>query len=244
MIHAFNASGLAALDPQWAGGRPRRISDDDDRRSSSRRPPPARRSVGRPFTHWSLRKLAAYLARQLRSAVVRLGRERLRQILREHQITLPADPDLEGVHRSGQGRQARPDRGRDQPLPDALFRVRPVRAAVDPAVSRLGWAPESSTGPVARDLSPHPRRPLLPRLLQPRRRPAVGCHPAPQRRRVPPSSALKSIRAARPDGAPIYVIMDNLSANKTPADPGLGGAQQGRVVSDPDLGVVGEPDPR
>jgi hypothetical protein len=30
-------------------------------------------------------------------------------------------------------------------------------------------------------------------------------------------SALKSIRATRPDGAPIYVIMDNLSANKTPA---------------------------
>jgi hypothetical protein len=30
-------------------------------------------------------------------------------------------------------------------------------------------------------------------------------------------AALKSIRAARPDGAPIYVITDNLSANKTPA---------------------------
>jgi hypothetical protein len=30
-------------------------------------------------------------------------------------------------------------------------------------------------------------------------------------------AALKSIRAARPDGAPIYVIMDNLAANKTPA---------------------------
>ncbi len=30
-------------------------------------------------------------------------------------------------------------------------------------------------------------------------------------------AALKSIRAARPDGAPIYVFMDNLSANKTPA---------------------------
>src|SRR4051812_39341270 len=30
-------------------------------------------------------------------------------------------------------------------------------------------------------------------------------------------AALRSIRAARPDGAPIYVIMDNLSANKTPA---------------------------
>jgi hypothetical protein len=30
-------------------------------------------------------------------------------------------------------------------------------------------------------------------------------------------AALKSIRATRPDGAPIYVIMDNLSANTTPA---------------------------
>jgi hypothetical protein len=30
-------------------------------------------------------------------------------------------------------------------------------------------------------------------------------------------AALKSIRAARPDGAPIYVILDNLSANKTPS---------------------------
>ena len=29
-------------------------------------------------------------------------------------------------------------------------------------------------------------------------------------------AALKSIRAARPDGAPLYVILDNLSANKTP----------------------------
>ena len=26
VIHAFNEMGLAALDPQWAGGRPRRIS--------------------------------------------------------------------------------------------------------------------------------------------------------------------------------------------------------------------------
>jgi hypothetical protein len=30
-------------------------------------------------------------------------------------------------------------------------------------------------------------------------------------------AALKSIRAARPDDKPIHVILDNLSANKTPA---------------------------
>jgi transposase len=29
VIHAFNHKGLAALDPRWAGGRPRRISDGD-----------------------------------------------------------------------------------------------------------------------------------------------------------------------------------------------------------------------
>jgi transposase len=29
VIHTFNTLGLAALDPQWAGGRPRLISDAD-----------------------------------------------------------------------------------------------------------------------------------------------------------------------------------------------------------------------
>ena len=29
VIHAFNERGLAALDPRWAGGRPRLISDED-----------------------------------------------------------------------------------------------------------------------------------------------------------------------------------------------------------------------
>ena len=43
VIHAFNAKGLAALDPRWAGGRPRLISDEDIG-SSSRRPGPGRRS--------------------------------------------------------------------------------------------------------------------------------------------------------------------------------------------------------
>src|ERR1051326_9580204 len=29
VVHLFNQKGLAALDPRWAGGRPRLISDDD-----------------------------------------------------------------------------------------------------------------------------------------------------------------------------------------------------------------------
>lgn len=38
--------------------------------------------------------------------------------------------------------------------------------------------------------------------------------PGPQWPRVPSPAALQSIRAARPDGAPIYAILDNLSAQK------------------------------
>jgi hypothetical protein len=39
-------------------------------------------ALGAPFTHWSLRKLAAHLAGNAERRV-RVGRERLRQILRE-----------------------------------------------------------------------------------------------------------------------------------------------------------------
>src|SRR6476620_9399094 len=58
VIHAFNERGLAALDPQWAGGRPRRISDEDVAfivATATTRP----ETLGRPFTTWSVRKLVA-----------------------------------------------------------------------------------------------------------------------------------------------------------------------------------------
>src|SRR5438034_8997034 len=60
VIHAFNQRGLAALDPHWAGGAPRRISDDDVAfivATAATRP----KKLGLPFTHFSVRKLAAYL---------------------------------------------------------------------------------------------------------------------------------------------------------------------------------------
>jgi transposase len=85
VIHAFNERGLAALDPQWAGGRPRLISDDDIAfivTTATARPA----TLGCPFTRWSIRKLAAYLAHCHQRRVV-IGRERLRQILREHGVS-------------------------------------------------------------------------------------------------------------------------------------------------------------
>jgi transposase len=85
VIHLFNQKGLAALDPQWAGGRPRRISDDDVElivAAATTRP----EKLGLPFTRWSLRKLAGYLARNP-AGTVTVGRERLRQILHARQIS-------------------------------------------------------------------------------------------------------------------------------------------------------------
>ena len=85
VIHAFNEKGLAALDPRWAGGRPRLIRDDDIAfvvATATTRPA----KLGLPFTRWSVRKLAAYLADNP-VRVVTIGRERLRQILHERGIT-------------------------------------------------------------------------------------------------------------------------------------------------------------
>src|ERR1035438_2355226 len=61
VIHLFNDRGLAALDPQWAGGRPRLISDEDIKviAAAARTRP---EKLGQPFTRWSLRKLDDYLA--------------------------------------------------------------------------------------------------------------------------------------------------------------------------------------
>ena len=74
VIHAFNAKGLAALDPQWAGGRPRRISDEDIEVIVAAATTRSEK-LGQPFTRWSLRKLADYLACRPGEPVT-IGRER------------------------------------------------------------------------------------------------------------------------------------------------------------------------
>ncbi|MGW2564447.1 hypothetical protein ACWCXB_35665 [Streptomyces sp. NPDC001514] len=58
-------------------------------------------------------------------------------------------------------------------------------------------------------------------------------------------AALKSMRAARPDGAPIYVIMDNLSAHKgSERQPGHGrGALERDRLADPPVPPLPGPAP-
>jgi transposase len=213
VIHAFNAKGLAALDPQWAGGRPRLISDDDINAivtAATIRP----EKLGQPFTHWSVRKLTAYLAGA--PVPVRIGRERLRQILHERGVSFQrtrtwkesTDPD----------RDAKLDRIEHVTthFPDRCFAfdqfgplsIRPCHGAA--------WARQNK--PVR--LPATYRRTHGIRYFH-------GCYSLADdqlwgviRRRKGGDhtlAALKSIQAARPGGYHLYVILDNLSANKTPA---------------------------
>lgn len=212
VIHAFNRTGLDALDPRWAGGRPRRISDEDQAfiiETAKTRP----EKLGRPFTHWSVRKLADYLADNPVRTVT-IGRERLRQLLRRNKISFQrtrtwkesTDPDKETkLDRIEEVTSTYLDRcfAFDQFGP---LSIRPAHGS--------SWRPES-----------HPDR--LPATY--RRTHGIryfhGCYSLGDdqlwgvtRRRKGADhtlAALKSIRAARPDGLPIYVILDNLSANKT-----------------------------
>jgi transposase len=192
MIHRFNEKGMASLDPQWAGGRPRQITTDDIKfivTTANARP----ETVGQPFTRWSIRKLVDYLA--------------------DNDITFQRtktwketnDPDRDAkLDRIEHVLDEYPDRtfAFDQFGP---LQIRPVGGTC--------WAPKS----------------------QPQRQPANyhklhgvrqfhGCYSigddelwgvVRQRKSWQNTLAgLKSIRAKRPDGEWIYVILDNLTAHK------------------------------
>ncbi|MFE9694384.1 IS630 family transposase [Micromonospora sp. NPDC005806] len=214
VIHRFNEIGLRALDPQWAGGRPRLITDDDQQfivATATTRP----KSLGRPFTHWSIRKLADYLTTN-RPRRVAIGRERLRQILRHHDVSF---------QRTRTWKESRdPDKDAKLDRIEEVTRHFPDRCFAFDQFGPLSIRPQHGS-------SWRPRG-------KPDRLPATytrthgiryfhGCYSlgddqlwgVMRRRKGGDHSltALKSIRAARPDGAPIYVILDNLSANKTPA---------------------------
>jgi transposase len=78
VIHAFNDTGFAALDPKWSGGRPAAVSEPVRRRIClmARCCP---RDLGLAFSTWSLTKLAEYLAD---AEIAAVSRETIRQILR------------------------------------------------------------------------------------------------------------------------------------------------------------------
>jgi transposase len=212
VIHRFNDEGLAVIEPHWGTGRPRRIGADDEEhivKTAKTRP----KALGCAYTHWSTRKLADYLATDPVHPV-KIGRERLRQLLRRHHISFQktrtwkesTDPDKEAkLDRIEEVTSAHPDRcfAFDQFGP---LSIRPGHGQA--------WAEQKR--PHRLPANYHRTHGIRyfhgcyslgeDKLWGVMRRRKGGDHTL---------AALKSIRAARPDGGQIYVILDNLSANKT-----------------------------
>ncbi|MGW0939775.1 IS630 family transposase [Streptomyces sp. NPDC002666] len=211
VIHRFNEIGLACLDPRWAGGRPRLLTDDDEEfvvQTATTRPT----KLGKPFTRWSVRKLADHLRRNI-ARPIHIGREALRILLARRGVTFQrtktwkesADPDFDAkLDRIEYALTERPDRtfAFDEFGP---LGIRPTAGSCWAKEGKPDWLPATF-----------------------HRTHGVtyfhGCYSVGDdtiwgvnRRHkgsAPSLAALQSIRAARPDGAPIYVILDNLSAHK------------------------------
>ena len=211
MIHRFNDMGMKSLDPQWAGGRPRRITTEDKVfivETAKERP----QKVGRPFTHWSIRKLREYLAdNDVRR--VKIGRERLRQVLDEAGVTFQRTKTWKESN----------DPHKDEKLdrieevidrwPDRVFAFDEFGPLAVHPVGGCCWAAKKK-----------------PQRLRANYHKTCGvrqfhaCYSVGDDRLwgvVKPRkgidnslAAIRSCRAARPDGERIYVILDNLSAHK------------------------------
>ena len=214
VIHLFNQKGLAALDPQWAGGRPRLISDDAIQvivAAATTRP----EKLGQPFTRWSLRKLAGYLARHPHRPV-RIGRERLRQILHARGISF---------QRTRTWKESRdPDRDAKLDRIEYVTSHYPDRCFAFDQFGPLSIRPCHGTCWAKRK---HPARLRATYHRTHGIRYFHGCYSLgddqlwgavrEHKGARYTLAALKSIRSARPGGYRLFIILDNLAANKTPA---------------------------
>jgi transposase len=211
MIHRFNEMGMRSLDPKWAGGRPRRITTEDEAfivETAKARPEKA----SMPFTHWSLRKLRDYLAT---NPVRRVGisKERLRQVLDDHHVTFQRtktwkesnDPLKEQkLDRIEEVLEKFPDRvfAFDEFGPLAVHPVKGCCWAAQKKPQRLRANYHKTCGVRQLHACYSVGDDRLWGVVRPKK--GIGYTLA----------AIKSCRAARPDGEPIYVILDNLNLHK------------------------------
>jgi transposase len=212
MIHRFNEKGLSSLDPMWAGGRPRRITTTERAiivSSATARPA----SLGQPFTRWSIRKLERYLATRPRRDRVVVSRERLRQILAEEEITFQATKTW----------KESPDPLREEKLAriehvleycrDRTFSLDEFGPLAIKPEGGQAWAPRSKPQRLRANYhKPHGTRQLFAWYSVGDDRLAGRI----ERRKgaAPTLRALQAIRALRPDGKTIYVILDNLNHHR------------------------------
>lgn len=208
MIHRFNDLGMRSLDPQWAGGRPRQITTID-RELIVETAKARSTTLGQPFTHWSIRKLADYLVTK-KGHKVRIGRERLRQILVAEGITFQRtktwkeSPDPLKEEKLGRIDWAL-EHARDRTFAFDEFGPLTIRP-----VGGSAWAPRGRPQRLRANYhKPHGSRQLF-ACYSIGDDYLWGCLERVKGWR-PTLRALQSIRARVPDGETIFVILDNLN---------------------------------
>jgi transposase len=230
VIDEFNERGMASLDPDYRGGRPRRITDDQRQRIvavAGARPD----TQGVALTRWSLPRLADYLtANGITVSPAHLGRllaDAGLSFQRTRTWKASPDPDY-------QAKAARVLELTAAPPPDggaviAFDQMGPISLR---PMAGTGWAPR--------------KRPARQRATYNRRhgvRYVMGAYDVhedrlrvrlrPRRRGSDNLAFMAQVRAAIPARRRIYWIQDNLSANWTPDIRAFAAANRIELVATP-----------
>jgi transposase len=214
VIHDFNERGMASLDPEYRGGRPRRITDEQRRQAvavAGARPD----SQGAPLTRWSLPRLADHLAEH---DVVQISPAHLGRVLAvaglsfQRTRTWKASPDPDDETKAARVLELRAAPPADGGAVIAFDQMGPVSLRPMPGA---GWAPRKC--PERQRATYHRRHGV---------RSVMGAYDVhqdrlrvrlrPRRRGSDNLAFMAQIRGAIPDRRRIYWIQDNLSANWTP----------------------------
>ena len=214
VIHEFNERGLASLDPDYRGGRPRRITDEQRKRIvavAGARPD----TQGVALTRWSLPRLAAHLAAE---QIVSVSPAHLARLLADAGLsfqrtrTWKASPDPDYEAKAARVLELRAAPPADGGAVIAFDQMGPISLR---PMAGAGWAPL--------------KRPERQRATFHRRhgiRYVMGAYDIhddrlrvrlrPRRRGRDNLAFMTQIRTAIPARRRIYWIQDNLSANWTP----------------------------
>jgi transposase len=214
VIHDFNERGMASLDPDYRGGRPRRITSQRRREVvavAGARPD----AQGIALTRWSLPRLADHLAE---ANIVTISPAHLGRVLAEAGLSFQRtrtwkaspDPDFEAKAARVLELKAAPPRDGGHVI--AFDQMGPISLR---PIAGAGWAP---LGRPERQRATYHRRHGTRYVFG-----AYDVHHdrlrvrlRPRRRGRDNLAFLAQIRAAIPARRRIYWIQDNLSANWTP----------------------------
>ncbi|MET0835780.1 MAG: IS630 family transposase [Thermoleophilaceae bacterium] len=230
VIHAFNEHGFSSLDPDYRGGRPRRLTDAERERIvavAGARPD----SLGVPLTRWSLRRLSAHLAA---AEGIEISKSHLGRVLAaaglsfQRTRTWKASPDPDYKAKAARVISLCKRRPKDSAVV-SFDQMGPVSLRPMPGA---GWAPR---GRPERQRADYSRRAGTRYIFG-----AYDVHADRLRTRMRPRrrgqdvlAFMRQIRLCYPRRLRLYWIQDNLSANWTKDIRDFAAANQIELVATP-----------